>query len=239
VRPTYPDAVFDDIVELGALSAGARILEIGCGTGQATLPFARRGFDVVCVELGAGLAAFAQRKLAEFDHVEIVNADFETWEPAATFDAVVAFTSFHWIAPELRYAKPARLLREDGVLAVVETQHVRDDNAFWLEVQDDYDAIVPDPKNAPPPLPEEIGDLRDEIDASGFFRTVGVRKHLTEVVYSTDEYMDTLATYSPNIALADATRARLFARIRARVDLAGGQITKPYLYVVNVARRVM
>jgi hypothetical protein len=191
------------------------------------------------VELGAGLAAFAARKLAGFENVEVVNADFETWEPADTFDAVVAFTSFHWIAPELRYAKPARLVREDGVLAVVETQHVRDENPFWLEVQEDYDAVVPSPNNAPSPLPEEIGDLRDDIDASGFFRTVAVRKHVTEVVYTTDEYMDTLATYSPNIALDDETRGRLFARIRERVDRAGGRLVKPYLFVVNVARRVM
>ena len=45
------------------LPEGARILEIGCGTGQATLPLARRGYSILCVELGEGLAAAARRIL--------------------------------------------------------------------------------------------------------------------------------------------------------------------------------
>ena len=169
----------------------------------------------------------------------MVHADFETWETDEVFDAAVAFTSLHWIDPALRYAKPARLLADAGILAVVETAHVRDDNPFWLEVQEDYDAVVPSPANRPSPRPEEVGDLRDAIDASGFFRTIAVRKHMVEIVYTADEFIDTLATYSPNIALDDETRGRLFDRIRARIERAGGTIAKPYLYVVNVARRVM
>ncbi len=42
-RPGYPEALFDDVVSLSRLPPGGRILEIGCGTGQATLPFACRG----------------------------------------------------------------------------------------------------------------------------------------------------------------------------------------------------
>src|SRR4051812_4997557 len=79
-RPAYPEELFDDLGALAGLREGARLLEIGCGTGQATLPLARRGYSVVCVELGAGLAAVAQRKLAQFPQVEVVNANFEAWE---------------------------------------------------------------------------------------------------------------------------------------------------------------
>ena len=168
-----------------------------------------------------------------------MHADFETWETDEVFDAVVAFTALHWVERDLRYAKPARLLRDGGALAVVETEHVRDDNRFWLDVQEDYDAVVPSPSNRPSPRPDEVGDLSGVIDASGFFRTIAVRKHMVEIVYTTDEYIDTLATYSPNIALDEVTRRRLFERIRARVERAGGTIAKPYLFVVNVARRVM
>ena len=203
------------------------------------MPFARRGFRVTCVELGERLAAVARANLEEFEKADVVHADFETWETDEVFDAVVAFTALHWVERDLRYAKPARLLRDGGALAVVETEHVRDDNRFWLDVQEDYDAVVPSPSNRPSPRPDEVGDLSGVIDASGFFRTIAVRKHMVEIVYTTDEYIDTLATYSPNIALDEVTRRRLFERIRARVERAGGTIAKPYLFVVNVARRVM
>src|SRR5215210_5494927 len=51
VRPGYPEDLFDDIVSLSGIPSGGRILEIGCGTGQATVPFALRGYRDLCDRL--------------------------------------------------------------------------------------------------------------------------------------------------------------------------------------------
>ena len=84
-----------------------RVAEIGCGTGQATVPLAERGLAVTAVELGAGLAVIARRRLAGFASAEVLTTSFEDWQPhGASFDAVVAFNSPHWIDPRLRYSKP-------------------------------------------------------------------------------------------------------------------------------------
>ena len=58
-RPGYPEALFDDVVSLSGIPPGGRILEIGCGTGQATVPLAQRGYPILCIELGENLAALA------------------------------------------------------------------------------------------------------------------------------------------------------------------------------------
>jgi SAM-dependent methyltransferase len=124
-RPLYPPQVFDDLVNLAALPEHARLLEVGPGTGQATRPLAKRGYEIVGIELGEGLAARARHKLADFPNAKIIQADFETWEPNGDrFDAIVAFTAFHWIDPETRYRKSAALLKAQGALAVIATQHV-------------------------------------------------------------------------------------------------------------------
>jgi SAM-dependent methyltransferase len=48
-RPYYREEMFDDLFQLAGLEpASTRILEIGCGTGRATEPLARRGADIVC-----------------------------------------------------------------------------------------------------------------------------------------------------------------------------------------------
>ena len=237
-RPTYPDALLDDLVALGSIPPGGRILEIGPGTGKASVALATRGFSLLGVELGQRLAAVAAQNLASFPQAEIVRADFEQWEPErAGFDAVVAFTAFHWIAPELRYAKPARLLRRGGALAAVATRHVlpAGGDPFWLEVQADYDAVVPHPDNAPPPPPEEADDLREEIEASGLFAEIEVRHHLWEVTYSADQYIGVIGTYSNNISLPEEQRRELFARIHRRIA-ERGTVTKTYLGTLNVAR---
>ena len=82
VRPDYPEALFDDLIALAGLAPGDRLLEVGCATGKATLPLARRGFRITCVELGGELAAVARRNLAGFD-VEVVEGRFEDWRPGA------------------------------------------------------------------------------------------------------------------------------------------------------------
>jgi 2-polyprenyl-3-methyl-5-hydroxy-6-metoxy-1,4-benzoquinol methylase len=54
-RPDYPDELFDDLVAVTRLAAGDRLLEVGCATGKATLPLARRGFRITCIEPGPEL----------------------------------------------------------------------------------------------------------------------------------------------------------------------------------------
>jgi protein-L-isoaspartate O-methyltransferase len=75
-RPEYPAALYDDLLAATALPPGERILEIGCATGKATLPLARRGFGVTCIELGPDLARAARANLATYD-VSVVEGSFE------------------------------------------------------------------------------------------------------------------------------------------------------------------
>jgi SAM-dependent methyltransferase len=236
-RPEYPRVVFDDIAELAGLEPGAAVLEIGPGTGKATVELVRRGYEVTGVELSPELAAVARRAVPE---AEIVVADFEEWEPLeARFDAVTAFTTFHWLAPEIRCTKPAQLLRPGGALAVVAAPHVLppDADPFWVDVQEDYAAVVPHPDNRPPPAPEEIEGRHEELRASGLFETVEERRHLEAIVYTADEHIAHLGTFSPNIALPAEQREELFRRIHRRIEAAGGVVTAHRLVTVTVAQR--
>jgi SAM-dependent methyltransferase len=240
-RPTYPDELFDDLAALTGLGEGSRVVEVGCGTGQATVPLARRGYSVLCVELGEGLAAAARRNLAPFSTVEVVHANFETWEPEQPdFDAIVAFTAFHWVDPELRYTKAARLLRQGGSLAVAGSLHVRrpGGDTFWADVQEDYDAVMPRPDNRPPPFPDEVEDLREEIEGSGRFEYVAHRRYVWDQEYTADEYISLLDTYSGHRALDDGRREQLYDRIRRRIEgRPEPRVAKTYITMLNVARK--
>src|SRR5271165_4236731 len=99
-RPDYPDELFDDLVREAKLPPGERLLEIGCATGKATLPLARRGFCLTGVELGTALAAQARHNLSRLD-AEVVEGPFEDWQPAGgvRFGLVFAATAWQWIDP--------------------------------------------------------------------------------------------------------------------------------------------
>jgi protein-L-isoaspartate O-methyltransferase len=246
-RPNYPPQVFADLVVLAQPPTAARIVEIGCGTGQATLPLAQRGYRITCVELGEQLASVARNKLTSFPNVEVINANFEIWQPErAEFDAIVAFSAFHWIAPDVRYTKAAALLREHGTLAIVSTQHVLPSHGdpFFVDVQRDYEAVVPDDKSTKagaggPPAPDTVEDLSDEISAGGGFHNVGTRRYPWDVIYTADEYIAVLNTYSGHRALDDDTRERLLSRIHQRIEARPDRcVRKTYLAMLNVAERL-
>jgi SAM-dependent methyltransferase len=259
-RPNYPPQIFDDLAALAQLPAKARLVEIGCGTGQATLPLAERGYAITCVELGEQLAAVARRKLASFPSIEVLHENFETWEPARSeFDAIVAFSAFHWLASDLRYTKTADLLREHGKLAFVSTAHVLppDGDPFFIEVQADYETVIrDDPKRkagtdgafySPPwrlPHPDALGNHSDEvvtneIEASGRFHNVGARRYLWDVIYTADDYIAVLNTYSHHRALDDQARECLLERIYMRIEARPERhVRKTYLAMLYVAERV-
>ena len=65
-RPRYPPQVFAELAALAGLERGSPVLELGCGTGQATIPLAERGCRIVALELGRGMAALARKKLGAF-----------------------------------------------------------------------------------------------------------------------------------------------------------------------------
>jgi SAM-dependent methyltransferase len=75
-------------------------------------------------EVGCWLGCTPWSVFAE-DALTVVVGAFEDWEPSETFDAVMAFTSWHWVDPTVRAAKIAEVLRPPGVLATITTTHIR------------------------------------------------------------------------------------------------------------------
>ncbi|MFD8220489.1 class I SAM-dependent methyltransferase [Streptomyces sp. NPDC059697] len=241
-RPGYPPELFDDLAEMAGTSPGCRVLEVGAGTGKATLPLAERGCRITAVELGADMAAVARRNLAGFGAVEVVTADFETWPlPKEPFDTVVSATAFHWIDPAVRMVKAADALRPGGALAVVATQHVAGGSEeFFVEVQDCYERFDPaTPAGLRPPAAQDVdtSDHADEVARSGRFGPVVFRRYEWHLTYATAEYLEVLRTYSGHRALPPQAREGLLECIAGLIDgRYGGRVTKRYLTELRVSR---
>lgn len=240
-RPSYPEELFDDLVELAGLQRGDRLLEIGCATGKATRPLLERGFSVVCVELGAQLAGRARDSLASLQF-KIHVAPFEEWEgEPASFDLVYAATAWHWVDPSVRYRKAHRLLRPGGHLAFWSALHAfpPDFDPFFSEIQEVYDAIGEShPDEWPPTPPEEIPDEAAEIEASGLFEDVRVRRYVWERSYTAEDYIALLNTFSGHIAMDAAKRVHLYREIRQRIgQRPDRRVRRHWCSILHVARR--
>jgi SAM-dependent methyltransferase len=238
-RPAYPEALFDDLVDLARLEPRARLLEIGCGTGNATRPLAERGFEILCVELGQRLAVHARANLEGFP-VAIEVSPFENWNGGAGFDLVYSANAWHWLDPELRFRKAHALLRPNGRLAIWGANHAfpQGFDPFFTEIQEVYDEIGECDDGAwPPPPPDEAPDERAAIQASGLFGEVEVRRYLWELRYTADEYIALLDTFSGHLVMKPEARAHLYAEIRRRLgSREDPSVHRHWSSILHVAR---
>ena len=234
-RPGYPGEVATAIAFLAQLPEGGRILEVGCGTGHGTALFASRGYRITALEPGPGMARVARRRFAGNANVRVIESTFESWEPDAEgFDLVLGASSIHLVEPEQRFAKPARLLRPGGALAVFwhdrEPGQTRAHQAVRL-------AYVRHAPSLWTPNDFQGRTLDDVIDETGLFGSVYQWRKRWSRIYSAEEYENFLESFSTHRLLPAGERAALYPAIRAAIMDAGGTIEQLFTTRLWVARK--
>jgi SAM-dependent methyltransferase len=245
-RPTYPAELVEAVS--GVLrGTQKRILEIGCGTGQATLPFAREGCRVTALEPGERLALLAAKNLAAFPQVSIQTSTFEQW-PAleGQYDLVMSATAFHWIAPEVRYIKSAQALTDKGWLALFWNSEAGDESAAGQQIQAAYEKHMPfnpahpyathHPNGNNQQQGKGLSRWQQEIDQSHLFGGVSTMQFPWTKWYTTEQYLQLLETYADHRALPPENKCRLFDEIAEVLAKNGGGHSKLYLTTLYLAQ---
>lgn len=222
-RPHYPAALI-----AGLVAPTERALDVGAGTGIASVQLAEAGADVLAVEPDAAMAAVAAGK-----GVAVEIGTFESWEPRGrTFDAVVFAQSFHWVEPEAALAKVGTVLAPGGRLALLWNRIVpvtpdRD------RLNDAYVGILDEWRR--PSIDVEAADGLDPLLAARGM--VGERRTVSEPLhYSTAEWIDLVTTYSNVLTLAPAEQHELRTRLADCIGHHGVDATNDALAVVCTRR---
>ena len=231
-RPGYPDAVFDTIISYGALRPGDRALEIGAGTGKATVGFTSRGLDVLALEPSPGMAL-----VLAATGVEVVNTSFEEWtlEPAA-FRLVFAAQSWHWVAPDGRYEKVAATLQRGGTVALFWNKPREFDGELGADIVEASERHVPALRGGTVDK-WALDRTLDEIGATPGLDAPEKRTMTWTQRYSTSEYVGLQETHSDHRMLPDEKRQRLHAAVGEVVDAHGGEVEVIYDVELYLARR--
>ncbi len=226
-RPGYPDELVRDIWDLSEIDKSGRILEVGCGTGQASRLFAALGCEMTCLDIGQDLLEIARARLSNYKNVRLVRCPFEDWDSPSKFDLVISATAFGWVSPRVRFIRARDALKARGSLAIFSNQHVRKDEGFFAEVQEVYSKyyVVSDfPLNPCTPTTSEFPEPGTAAFADSIHRVYGWTAN-----YSAEQYIKLIGTYSDHIALPEFNRTHLFDGIADLIDKNyGGSITKHY-----------
>jgi len=239
-RPRYPDELFSTLIDVTELNSDAKLLEIGPGTGQATKSLAEKGFDIMAVELGEAMADQAKFELNDYKKVQIINAAFEEIKlSTASFDLVFAATSFHWIDPSLRYVKTHELLKKNGHLALIHTNHISDESGdvFFNVSKSIYDRHDFTDKHKKPELPKSKDLKPDELDES-LFKLIHFQLFPVTITYSARSFVRLLGTYSNHLAAGKEVQQAFYNDIENLInDKFEGEIAKHFSMSLTIAEK--
>jgi len=243
VRPGYPAPLFKDIKDQCEIDDTSWLLEIGAGSGIATVELAKLGSKIVAIEPGANLVAIARKQTEMFKNVEIFEGTFENFQSSDSFDAILAFTAFHWLREEDKYQKTLNLLNDSGSLVLVWNGFFQSDSPATIEVNSVYHEILSDiyPGELNVAGVNEIAfstlnQREQEINQNPLFYPVFLRKYLISYNYDEQTYPKLLNTFPKIVEIEEQKRLKFFACI-SEVVKRHGKISVPVLTTLTICKR--
>ncbi|GAA1989750.1 class I SAM-dependent methyltransferase [Catenulispora subtropica] len=236
-RPTYPPAVFDALQDLaGRPLAGARVADVGAGTGIFSRQLQAGGAAVTAVELSEPML---RQLVADSPGVGAVLGSANALPLRdASVDFVTFAQAWHWVDPELAVPEVLRVLKPGGVLACVWNKPVAD--APWRTGYNDRIRELiggePDYGNDSTGFDQEpriaMGShgagLRTLVFEAPWSRTISMEQRMVNV--TSRSYMSTVAP-ERLAAFLDAERAVLLEHF------PDGMVVEEYTTWLGVVRK--
>ena len=221
-RPACTDDAVDQLVRTARLHAASRVLEVGCGTGQLTGLLADRGVQLTAIDIGESMVAAARRRVIGRSIAFRVSSFEELVAPEGSFDLIVSADAFHWVDPEIRFSKSARLLRPDGWLALLSLEQVYDEpldgelRGMWAVRSDGGRAWLTQP--AP--------TIAQAICGSGHFGEPIEVSYSTRLRMPPSSVLDLEQTRATSLSWAEAERREFVEELRGHLPAEAVDLTQ-------------
>ena len=239
-RPGYPKELFTDLAAQAGLKSNDPVLELGAGTGRASVPMGEAGYRLTAVEPGPKLTEILSSRLEGFPGATVLNTTFEDADlPSGTYNLVFAAQSYHWLNPETRVERIARVLKPGGYLAAFWNVPSQPDEPIHSAIQACYERFFKEPEFRSAPRlwssPDTSPFVHELMESGRFGRPRG-SVYEFRVEYNADAYAKLLRTHSDHQMQAPDVLERLLAAIGEAIESHGGFIQIPYSSNLFVSR---
>ena len=210
-RPKYSPEMFSFI---GNNFNTSSILEVGCGTGLATLQLYSISQILLSIEPNSAMLNEA-KELIDAEGIHFECCSLEKFDTVETFDIIFAGQSLHWVNKEERYSKPFSLLKNEGVLLQAYNCVVEDTPFFWDEHEIEK-KIFKERVGERKPF-EELYSLakkkgHKEISATGLFE-VEFEEFENDQVFNAGTYIGWIDSWSRSGRMTDDEKSKLYSAL--------------------------
>ncbi|MDO4422242.1 MAG: methyltransferase domain-containing protein [Eubacteriales bacterium] len=244
MRPGYADELFQAIFEYVKIGEGSRVVEVGSGSGQATLPVLKTGCELTSVEYGENFSRILMEKFGGYKGFKVITGKFEDVDlEDDAYDLVFSATAFHWVPEEIGYPKVYSALKSGGAFARFANRPRNSQNAPELAAEinalyEEYYNKAYDIKSGTKKwFTEEKAKEISLIPAKYGFTDITYKLFYRERVFTADEYIQLLGTYSDHIAIEETIRNEFFSKIAAAINRHGGKIIISDTMDLELARK--
>jgi len=214
-RRDYPKKLIGDVIKISGVNKDSLILDVGCGTGKSTIPFAKTGSKIVGIDISDSMLRIAKNLSVKHKNIVYKRVSFEEFISLPnSFDLILMGTAIHWLDPKMVYEKSSKLLRKGGSLAL-----------FWepisslckkIRLLGMEEMFI---KNCPnyPIIPASVNypnKRSQEVVKSKLFSSTIIKKYKFIQKYSQEEFISLINTYSWVISLSKKDRDKLILEVK-------------------------
>lgn len=244
LRPGYVRELYQTIFDYIPITSSSKVVEIGIGGGQATLPVLQTGCELTAIEYGANFSELCAEKFKDYPGFSVVTAKFEDVSlENMSYDLCYSASAFHWVPEEIGYPKVFALLKSGGAFARFANHPYRDKGkpALTEEMDQVYAAYYYKFHNRKPKSPVEYSEeqARNRAMTAARYGFTDIQYTLFQRTrtFSAKEYIALLGTYSDHIAIEETIRNKFFAGIENAINRHGGTITVYDTIDLQLARK--
>lgn len=255
IRPSYPERLINDVISKANLKLNDNLLEIGAGTGKATVQFAEKGFTIKAIEIGEDMAEILHDKCANYPNVSVDVASFEEWISPNNqkYDMIYSAQAFHWIDKNVKYKKCHELLKDKGYLILFWYNPSNDKLDKTREIQEKVNMIVNkyvsdyfNNKGKTKRLENDgvykEDERKTEINSSGLFELIDKIDYIHETRNNAEQYLKAMKSVPAFASILDGFDDKIIENmdnaIKELINNHGGYVGTLFNFSLYITRKI-
>jgi ubiquinone/menaquinone biosynthesis C-methylase UbiE len=231
-RPSYPKQLVNDILNISRIPPKGKILEIGCGSGKATVLFAQKRYNITALDISGELVSIAKKNLSQLPNIQFIISQFEDADlPSNYYDLVISAQSFHWIEPDIGFQKVYDVLKDAGYLALFWNLRRYESSELLLKIKKLYE------KHCPDYSPGAANKVMRDLANCELFEQIQTKEYLMNIQYTREEYINLTKTYSWIASLNPETKEKFLSDLSDLLNIYPEPLSVPYKTDMIIAKK--